>query len=475
MNIETKNLWKKNASEIIALIDKKEITIEEVLDSSLDRIKDINPNINAIVTLINEDEKKTLINNFNTSTDNILKGMPVLIKDINDVQDMRTTYGSRLYADHIPKKSDIVVQTIEKNGGLIIGKTNIPEFAAGSHTYNNIFGLTKNPWNTSLSAGGSSGGSAASLATGMGWFASGSDLGGSLRNPASWCGIVGLRPTAGLIPHGPSNFPFFNLSVDGPMARNVEDLSIFLDAMVDYNKSDPLSFKRKKHSYHSELLKRENDKYLIGFTEDFGIFPCDKEVRNMMHNTLKLVESLGHDVSNTYPNMSKSEYCFQTLRAYMFYSNYKSLLKKDENLIKEEVIWNIKKGKNTTIDELQEAEIIRAKIYSDTIKYFDKFDLLIVPSTIVPPFDSKQNWVKKVEDTKFDNYVSWLMIAASISLTNCPSLALATSFSKNNAPYGIQIVAAPYEEQKLINFAKSLEENINISDIVPININNENI
>ena len=396
MNIETKNLWKKNASEIIALIDKKEITIEEVLDSSLDRIKDINPNINAIVTLINEDEKKTLINNFNTSTDNILKGMPVLIKDINDVQDMRTTYGSRLYADHIPKKSDIVVQTIEKNGGLIIGKTNIPEFAAGSHTYNNIFGLTKNPWNTSLSAGGSSGGSAASLATGMGWFASGSDLGGSLRNPASWCGIVGLRPTAGLIPHGPSNFPFFNLSVDGPMARNVEDLSIFLDAMVDYNKSDPLSFKRKKHSYHSELLKRENDKYLIGFTEDFGIFPCDKEVRNMMHNTLKLVESLGHDVSNTYPNMSKSEYCFQTLRAYMFYSNYKSLLKKDENLIKEEVIWNIKKGKNTTIDELQEAEIIRAKIYSDTIKYFDKFDLLIVPSTIVPPFDSKHNWVNLI-------------------------------------------------------------------------------
>ena len=193
MNIETKNLWKKNASEILTLIDKKEISIEEVLESSLNRIKEINPDINAVVTLINEDEKKRLINNFDNSTDSILKGMPVLIKDMNDVKDMRTTYGSKLYADHFPKKSDIVVQTIEKNGGLIIGKTNIPEFAAGSHTYNSVFGLTKNPWNTSLSAGGSSGGAAAALATGMSWFASGSDLGGSLRNPASWCGVVGVE------------------------------------------------------------------------------------------------------------------------------------------------------------------------------------------------------------------------------------------------------------------------------------------
>ena len=475
MNIDTKNLWKKNASEVISLLDKKEITIEEVVDSSLDRIKEINPDINAIVTLINEEEKEELINNFNNNTNNTLKGMPVLIKDMNDVQNMRTTYGSKLYSDNIPKNSDIIVQTIEKNGGLIIGKTNIPEFAAGSHTYNNVFGLTKNPWNTSLSAGGSSGGSAAALATGMSWFASGSDLGGSLRNPASWCGVVGLRPTSGLIAHGPSNFPFFNLSVDGPMARNVEDLSIFLDAMVDHNKNDPLSFKGKKDSYYKNLLKREETKYLIGFTDDFGVFPCDKEVRVMMQNTLKLVQNLGHDINNTYPDMSKSEYCFQTLRSYIFYCTYKSLLKKDKNLIKEEVIWNINKAETITIDNLREAEKIRANIYSNTMKFFDKFDLLIVPSAIVPPFNSQEKWVKKVEDKTFDNYVSWLMIAASISLTSCPSIAIATSFSKDNAPFGIQIIAPPYEEQKLINFAKSLEENINISDMVPININNEHI
>ena len=474
MNIQIKNLWKKNASEIIDILSKREVSALEVLDSSLSRIEEINPRINAIVTLIKDEAKKNIIKKETDNADSYLKNMPILIKDLNDVKNMRTTYGSKLYSDYLPLNSDIIVDTIEKNGGIIIGKTNTPEFGAGSHTYNKLFGLTKNPWNTSLSSGGSSGGSAAALATGMAWFASGSDLGGSLRNPASWCGVVGLRPTPGLVPHGPSKFPFFNLSVDGPMARNVEDLSIFLDAMIDYNNKDPLSFRQKRYSYHKKLLDKKEKKFLVGFTEDFGIFPCDKEVRNMMKNTLKLVENLGHEVSNTFPDMRKSEYCFQIIRAYMFYSNYKFLLEKDRSHIKKEVIWNIEKGKNISIDDLISAEKIRGEIYNNTIEFFKKFDFLIVPSAIVPPFKSSDNWVKKVENTVFDNYVSWLMIAASVSLTGCPSIALATSFSRENAPYGIQIITAPHKEQKLINFAKSIEENINISEMIPINVNNEN-
>lgn len=475
MNNDIKNLWKKNASEIIQLLEKKEISPLEVLDSSLSRIEIVNPDINAIVTLIEDAAKKSLINKESLNIKTKLKSMPVFIKDMNDVKNVRTTYGSKLFINHLPQNSDIIVKTIEKNGGIILGKTNIPEFAAGSHTYNSLFGLTKNPWNTSLSAGGSSGGSAAALASGMAWFASGSDLGGSLRNPASWCGVVGLRPTPGLIPHGPSKFPFFNLSVDGPMARNVEDLSIFLDAMATYNNKDPLSFYNGLTSYNKSLSKCLDDKYLIGFTEDFGLFPCDPEIRNMVKNTLKLVESLGHEVSNTFPDMNNSEYAFQTIRAYMFYASYKSLLKKDKNLIKSEVIWNIEKGMTLTVDDLIKAEKIRANIYKNTMQFFDKYDFLIVPSSIVPPFDAEQEWVKKVEGKIFDNYVSWLMIAACVSLTGCPSLAMPTSFSKKNAPIGVQIIAAPNQEKKLINFSKSIEDNINISDIIPININNETI
>ncbi len=468
-----KNLWKNTASDIQLLLQKKEVSPLEVLYSSIERINEINPLINAVVTIEEEQAIDNLKNIQHGDTDSVLKGMPILVKDINDVKGMKTTYGSQLFSNHIPKESDIIVETIVENGGNILGKTNIPEFAAGSHTYNKVFGTTKNPWNTEVSSGGSSGGSAAALASGMAWFATGSDLGGSLRNPASWCGVAGLRPTPGLVPHGPSKLPFLNLSVDGPMARNVEDLAIFLDAMVSHNNKDPLSFSKTPNSYHKELVSNNEKKHLIGFTDDFGIFPCDHEVRDMIKNTIKLFESLGHKVENVYPDMKNSEKSFQKIRAYMFYANYKFLLQKDQRLIKDEVIWNIQKGSKLTIDELVEAEEQRLKIYKNAIEFFEKFDFLVIPSSIVPAFSINEKWVKKVEDTVFDNYVSWLMIAACISLTGCPSLALPTSFSNNNAPIGIQIVAPPYQESKLLNFAKSVEDNINISSLIPINVNNE--
>ena len=462
------SLWKKSAAEIIKLIDKKEVSSEEVLSSSLSRISEVNSKINALVTICEDRARLSLKNNNISNANNILNSMPVIIKDMNDVQGVRTTYGSRLYESHIPKKSDIVVETIEKNGGIILGKSNIPEFAAGSHTYNDLFGTTYNPWNTTLSAGGSSGGSAAALASGMAWFATGSDLGGSLRNPASWCGVTGLRPTPGLIPHGPAKMPFLNLSVDGPMARNIEDLSLFLDAMITHNNKDPLSFKKALPSYFSNISNISDKKYLVGFTEDFGIFACDPEVRNMMQNTLKLVEGLGHNIVNEHPEMKGAEETFQTIRAYLFFSTYQHLSKKNQTLIKEEVLWNIEEGKKLKVDDLIKAEDSRTRIYNNSMEFFDKFDFLIVPSSAVPPFNSKEKWVKKIENTTYSNYVSWLMIAASISLTGCPSLALATSFSNNGAPFGIQIISAPHEEEKLLKFAKTIEESINIADLVPI-------
>ena len=191
------------------------------------------------------DRAKKIITENPEKINSVLALFPVLIKDTTEVAGVKTTYGSKLYENNISKKSDILVSNIEENGGLVLGKTNTPEFAAGSNTFNDVFGTTKNPWNSILSAGGSSGGSGAALASGMAWFATGSDLGGSLRNPASWNGVVGLRPTPGLISHGPTNNPFNTLSVSGPMARNITDLSIFLDAMAVYNHLDPLSVKRR--------------------------------------------------------------------------------------------------------------------------------------------------------------------------------------------------------------------------------------
>ena len=467
MNDDVKNLWKRNAIDVVKLLRKKEVSGLEVLESCLLRIEAVNPSLNAIVSIFEEKAKE------NISEENlsgILSNMPVVIKDNTNIAGIKTTFGSEIYENNIAEITDPSVANIERNGGIIFAKTNLPEFAAGSHTYNQVFGLTKNPWNKFNSSGGSSGGSASALASGMAWFATGNDFGGSLRNPASWCGVVGLRPSPGLIPRGPSELPFNNITVEGPMARNVEDLALFLDSMVGYCPNDPISKDRKSFLFSQKIEEPVSENIRIGYTKNFGIFPCSSEVEDMINNTVKLIQNMGHVIENSHPSMEGAEECFQTLRAYNYYASYKSIYESSKfQKVKEEVIWNIRKGKELSVSKLINAEKIRKKIYQETIEYFDKYDFLIAPSSIVPPFRIDTNWIKEVNNVKFDNYVSWMMIAACISLTSCPSLALATSFSKEGCPFGIQIIAPPNREENLLSFAKSLEDNLNIKSLLPIN------
>ncbi len=465
------SLWKLSAKEVLSLLEKKDVSPSEVLDSSINRIHHVNPHINAVVTLCDKRARKHIKDNCSFKN-TILKKMPVLIKDMTEVQGVKTTYGSMLYKNYVPDKSDLLVSNIEQNGGVILGKTNTPEFAAGSNTYNDVFGVTKNPWNLKLSAGGSSGGSGAALASGMSWFSSGSDLGGSLRNPASWNGVVGLRPTPGLIAHGPSKMPFNSLSLNGPMARNIDDLSIFLDSMVSYNLSDPLSIKGiKKQNYSRAIETPINTSYKVGITDSFGIFPCCNEIQNMIRDTSKLINLLGHNIENTFPSMDESEEAFHIFRAFIFYYTYGYLLDHHKN-VKKDIIWNIEKGKSLNIADFVRAENIRTRLYENISQFFKDFDFLICPSSSVVPFSFETNWVKKINNKEFDNYVSWLMICGCLSLINCPSVALPTSIAKNGAPIGVQIIAPPYEEAKLLNFAKSIENEINISKIIPIDPRN---
>ena len=469
MTNSTDTLWKLNASQIIKLLEKKDISSEEVLNSNINRINEVNPNINAVVTLCIERAKKNILKNENEDK-TLLNNIPVLIKDVTEVEGVKTTYGSKLYEDYISKTSDILVNNIEKNGGVILGKTNTPELAAGSNTFNDVFGTTKNPWNLSLSAGGSSGGSGAALASGMAWFATGTDLGGSLRNPASWNGVVGLRPSPGLIAHGPSKMPFNNLSLNGPMARNVEDLLVFFKAMVSYDLKDPSSIKNHNIFKNVKSDISSDNKYKVGITSDFDIFPCSKEIKDMIDNTSKLVNHLGHETDYNFPNMQGAEEAFQIFRAYIFYYTYGFLLQ-EENNVKEDIIWNIEKGKKLQVDDLIKAENIRKQLYHNISNFFKNYDFLICPSSSVAPINHDTKWVKKINNHEFNNYVSWLMICASISLTNCPSIAIPTSISQNGAPIGIQIVAPPFEDLKLLEFAKNLESEINIATMLPINSN----
>tara|TARA_B100000674_G_C37926656_1_gene955956 strand:- start:388 stop:1797 length:1410 start_codon:yes stop_codon:yes gene_type:complete len=465
MNADIKNLWKKSGREVVELLKNKEINGNEVLDACLSRISDINPSINAIISIFEEQARAKISDK---RINSVLSNMPVVIKDNTNLSGTKTTFGSKLFENNMSSTTDPSVCNIENNGGIIFAKTNLPELGAGSHTYNEIFGLTKNPWNLEYSAGGSSGGSAAALASGMAWFATGNDIGGSLRNPASWCGVVGLRPTPGLIPRGPSQLPFNTLAVEGPMARNVEDLSLFLDSMVGYCNADPLSTKRDDVLFFQKLKEPKKQKLKIGYTKNFNLFSCSKEVNEMVDNTVKLIEDMGYEIENAYPKMDNSEECFQVMRAFWYYASYNSLIEKDKDVnLKEEIIWNIEKGNGLKVSDLVKAEEIRKKIYENTINYFKEYDLLISPSSIVPPFRNDINWVKKVGNTEFDNYVSWMMIAACISLTSCPSLAMATSFSLDGCPFGVQLVASPNREDVLLSFAKELEDNINIKSLLP--------
>ena len=469
MTSANNNLWKKSATEVVSLLKNKEISPEDALNSNLKRIEETHNSINAVVTVC-EERARIQIKNLNETMHNhpgYLHGLPVVIKDLTNVKGVRTTYGSKIYKDNIPEASDFLVERIEKMGGIIIGKTNTPEFGAGSQTFNEIFGATPNPWNLEYTAGGSSGGTASALATGAAWLGTGSDLGGSLRNPASFCGVVGIRPSAGTIAHGPQNLPFNGLSVDGPMARTVEDIALFLDTMSELDSRDPLSVNAPLKPYQNSITE-DVPKLNIGISDDYGFLACAPEVREAINQAEKILLAMGHNVERTCPDLANAEEIFQILRAHMLATDKRELYFEHKNIMKEDLRLNIEKGLALTEEQIGKAQLARGQLVKNTNVFFEKFDLLISPSSMVAPFNIKEHWPKKVENTEFDNYVSWLMTAATISLTGCPSLAVPCIKTDNNLPIGIQIVARRRNESLLIKFGHLFQKHTNNYNITPI-------
>jgi len=463
-------LWKNSAKEVISLLKNNSISPAEALNSCLNRIKETHEDINAVVTICEERAHKK-IKDLNKDFDNhpgYLHGLPIVIKDLNEVENVKTTFGSKIYKNNISKHSDYLVENIEKMGGIIIGKTNTPEFGAGSNTFNEVFGITANPWNTNYTAGGSSGGTASALATGAAWLGTGSDLGGSLRNPASFCGVVGLRPTIGTVAHGPTNLPFNDLSVDGPMARNVEDVSIFLDTMSGLDPRDPLSSKKYNKSFQ-ETIYSEKSKLNIGITDDYNILACHPEVRESINHAEKILKKMGHNVTRTCPNFAYAEETFQILRAHLLASGKKSLYESHKDTLKEDLRLNIEKGINLETKDIDNANILRGEIVNNTNLFFEEFDILIAPSSMVPPFNKNILWPQQVENKIFDNYVSWLMTAATISLTGCPALAVPCNFNDESLPIGIQIIGQRRNEALILNLGYHFEKFTNNSNLTPIN------
>src|SRR5947209_13467124 len=330
------------ATDLVARLRKEEITPLDLLDALEARIATVDKTINALPTLCFErarDHARGLMRK-PVAERGLLAGMPVPIKDIIYVAGVRTTFGSHIFADHVPETTDLTAERLENEGAVIYAKSNTPEFAAGANTFNDVFGATLNPWNTALSAAGSSGGAAAALAAGMAWLAHGTDVGGSLRNPASFCGVTGMRPTVGRVAGTRRYTVDPTLSVDGPMARNVEDMALMFDAMLGEDSRDMLSKPRPAQPFVDAVRAGWKPKR-VAYSRDLGITPVDPQVAEITRDAAQRFAEAGVIVEEAHPDLSEAHECFHVLRARDFALKYAYLLDEKRDLLKPEVIWNI--------------------------------------------------------------------------------------------------------------------------------------
>lgn len=462
-------LIRSSALDVVEKLRKGEVSPLDCLDALEARIGAVDGAVNALPTLCFDRARKHArrIMDQPAPERGMLAGLPVAIKDLTNVAGVLTTFGSPIYRDHIPELSDPLVERIEAESGLIYAKSNTPEFGAGANTFNEVFGATVNPWNLSRSAAGSSGGAAAALASGMAWLAHGSDLGGSLRNPASFCGIVGLRPSPGRVASERAAPIENTLSVQGPMARTVEDCAFFLDCMVGEDMRDPVSLPRPETSFLGAARGPWRPKR-VAWSLDLGITPVDREVAAITEAAARRFADMGAKVEAAHPDFSEAHDSFDVLRAKNFAVSKKALLDTRRDLLKPEVIWNIEYGLKLTMDDLVRAENARVVMRNRMLAFFETYDLIVTPATIVPPYPVEQRFVAEVNGVAFSNYVRWLAIAYAFTLVGCPAISIPCGFTKDGLPVGLQIVAPPRGEHRLFAAAKALEDILGLKDSVPI-------
>ncbi len=459
---------------MIAHLKSGEVSPTEAVEAAYARIEQIDGRINAMPTLCHDRamataraiEAGTAQNDYRKDDPSWLAGLPIAVKDLNDVAGVRTTYGSPIYADHIPERSDIVVERLEANGAIVIGKSNTPEFGAGGNTFNQVFPSTTTPWDTDRSAGGSSGGAAAALAAGEVWLATGSDYGGSLRTPASFCGIVGLRPSPGRVANGPNPMPFDSMAVKGPMARNVRDTAIFLDAMVGAHPLDPLAQPAPDQPF-SMAAAPDSGRRRAAFSRDLGITPVDPEVVQICEKAVEILASEGWEITDEVPDFTTAMETFHVIRAASFAAGMGELLESHRDLLKSDIIWNTEKGLKQSGGQLAQAERDRGALYQTMAKFYETHDLLLAPTACMPPFPVAWRCPQELGGETFENYMEWLRLPCVLSVTGCPVLSLPVGVTKSGLPVGMQFCGPHGGEARVISAAWQAEQMLHMVATVP--------
>ncbi len=461
------SLIEKTATEVVGLLRKGEVKPSELVSASMERIEEVDALTNALPIHCFERAVEQA-EQWQNAPDNprSLCGLPIAVKDYNDVAGVRTTYGSPIFADNVAEKSDATVARLERNGAIPIAKSNVPEWAGGN-TFNPVLGTTRNPWNTAMSAGGSSGGSGVAVATGLVWLATGNDLGGSLRTPASFNGVVGLRPSPGRIPRGARLSTFDTLWVEGPMARNVKDVALMMDAGAGHEPDDPLSFEDPSMLFVDEI-KRGRLPRRVAFSPDLGIVPMDREVARICCSAGHRFSEFGVEVTNDIPDFTGVLDAFQTLRAVLIATMMGPVLEKHRERIAPEIIGNIERGLELTADQIFSAERVRWQLYGRMTDFFKNHDLLICPAASIPPFPVEQRYIEEIDGQACETYIDWFSITFALSMTGCPVLSLPCGFTSSGLPVGMQIVGRPRGEAALLDAAHHLEKALGLSEKLPI-------
>lgn len=454
-------LLEMTATEAVDRLTRREIAPIDLVRAAYERIDDVDGLVNAVPTHCQERaEAQAKALETAKAPDDVpawLAGLPMTVKDLEDVAGVRTTYGSPIFADHVPERSDIEVERLEARGAITLGKSNTPEFGAGANTFNEVFGRTLNPYNTGMTCAGSSGGAAVALATGMCWVATGSDLGGSLRTPASFCNVVGFRPSPGIVARSNPTGGWSQLSVRGPMARTAEDVALFLDAMSGAHAEDPISRDAPAVPY----LKACRDgapPRRVAFSEDLGgVSPVDAEVAAICRQAAKRFEAMGARVEEAHPDLTDALEAFKVLRGAEFVQGMADLYETKRDLLKPEVIWNIEMGMELTAERIAWANLRREGYYREMLKLFETHELLVSPTAMVPPFPVEERYLAAFEGVRFDSYIDWLALQAAITLTGCPAISMPAGFTEGGLPVGIQLTGRPRGEAELLGFARHFE------------------
>lgn len=453
-----------SARELARRIQAREVSAVEVLDAHLEQIGRVDPFVNAIVTLLPERARAqaeaadaALARGEDVGP---LHGLPIAHKDTTDTKGIRTTYGSPIYRDFVPEENTLIVERIQRAGAIPIGKTNVPEFGAGSQTFNTVFGATRNPYDLTKTPGGSSGGAAAALATGMHPIADGSDLGGSLRNPGGYCNVVGFRPSPGRVPKVSSQSAWFDMTTNGPLARTVGDVALLMSVIAGPDNRSPISLD-DPGAVFAAPLERDFRGVRVAWSRDLGGLPVDPRTTAVLESQRGVFADLGIELIEAEPDLRDADEVFHILRAWNFESGYGELLDTRRDELKVTVIWNIEQGRELSGADVARAYRLRSALYQRVQAFFGEFDFLLAPVSQVPPFPVDTEYPTEINGMPMGTYIEWMRTCSRITVTAHPAISVPAGFTAEGLPVGLQIVGRARDDFGVLQLAHAFEQATN--------------